>query len=151
MQIPVLIQGLLIGADLFQNLSRGKKPSNGSLARAKGGAIGMLQKVDGGNYTMDGQPKDRIFVKEELELLLPYPKCYSTEYSILVPLAYGPVPHKTTAGEQGKPRAVRKLLDSLINDGEKGLCQQLNVSGCMAMEGDEVKLRFSGVGPWFTD
>lgn len=80
-------------------LSRGKKPSNGSLARAKGGAIGMLQKVDGGNYTMDGQPKDRIFVKEELELLLPYPKCYSTEYSILVPLAYGPVPHKTTAGK----------------------------------------------------
>ena len=40
--------------------------------------------------------------REQLELLFPLPACYSTEYSILIPLAYGAVP-KSNRLPGGKP------------------------------------------------
>lgn len=44
----------------------------------------------------------RTAKQEQLELLFPLPDCYSTEYSILIPLAYGAVP-KSGGLPGGKP------------------------------------------------
>lgn len=75
-------------------LSKRQKLSSGAVALADDGTVGRLQSMGKNLFIMEGQPRERVFPAGALELLVPYPPCYSTEYSILVPLAYGPVPRR---------------------------------------------------------
>lgn len=83
-------------------LSKRQKLSAGAVALTGDSVVGRLRSAGGNLFVIEGQPQDRVFRAEELELLLPYPSCYSTEYSILIPLAYGPVPRRQK-GDQVKP------------------------------------------------
>lgn len=86
------------GLLLFQR----QKLSSGAVAWADDKTYGRLQSAGNNSFIMEGQPRERTFSAEALELLVPYPPSYSTEYSILVPLAYGPV-RRRQKEDQVKP------------------------------------------------
>lgn len=85
-------------------LSNSQKLSDGSVALDRvSGTADRYRRTADGTFVPESQPGSQAIPEDRLELLLPYPMCYSTEYSILVPLAYGPVPHRK------KPDKVRPL------------------------------------------
>ncbi len=78
-----------------------RNPSADALALVDDGkAIGRIKAVAKDTITLTD---DRVMAKHQLELLYPYPECYSTEYSILIPLAY-------SSGPDRKPLAGGKRL-----------------------------------------
>ena len=73
-----------------------------SITRAERKGNQKIAANDNGTQEIITLKGGRVANREQLEPLFPFPACYSTEYSILIPLAYGAIP-KSSSLPSGKP------------------------------------------------